>query len=688
MKRPQDTRVLVAEDNFLIAELTKKLLEKSNYTVVGCASNGLEAVDMTRRLQPDVVIMDLKMPGVDGLEATRRIFKTHPTPVVALTAYDTNELVDEASQAGVGAYLTKPPNARELDQAITIAQARFSDMMALRRALGESERREAVIAALLDASRAVLAHREFEDAARAIFDSCKDLIGATAGYVTLLSKDDESEMPFLYVGEQPCTVASPTPSMLIRGLRAEAYATGSTVYENDFASTENADLLPEGHIALDSVLFAPIILDDTPVGLLSLANKPGGFDDQDALLAMAFSELGSIALNNSQMLESLTSSEERFRTVAQTAGDAIITANRDGNIIVWNQAAERMFGYTAAEIVSRPLCDIFPERFHGKHRELLQQIQTADRPNNGLQTVEWAGLRKDGVEFPLELSLASWKTQEGSFSTVIVRDITARREMEKALQDYSEQLEKMVESRTKDLNDAQEQLIRREKLAFLGQLAGGVGHELRNPLGVISNAVYFLQMTLNQADDVVKEYLDMIGREVQNAEKIISSLLNLSRDHPADRAPVAAAGLVADVLERYPPPKGVQIAVDVPLDLPDLLADAHQIGQVLANLVNNAYQAMSEGGSLTITAAAGQDEVLLSITDTGCGIPPENLQKIFEPLFTTKARGIGLGLAVSKKLVEVNEGRFQVESAPDAGSTFKLFLPIAEAGESAYTPQT
>jgi signal transduction histidine kinase len=184
----------------------------------------------------------------------------------------------------------------------------------------------------------------------------------------------------------------------------------------------------------------------------------------------------------------------------------------------------------------------------------------------------------------------------------------------------------------------------------------------------------------------VKEYLDMIGREVQNAEKIISSLLNLSRDRPAERATVVAADLLAGVIERYPPPKGVQITVDVPPDLPALLVDAHQIGQVLANLVNNAYQAMPEGGGLTITAEAVQDEVHFSITDTGCGIPPENLQKIFEPLFTTKARGIGLGLAVSKKLVEVNEGRFQVESTLDVGSTFKLFLPTAEADEPADTP--
>jgi AmiR/NasT family two-component response regulator len=133
MSNQQDVRVLIAEDDYLNCLMIKGLLEEIRYTVVGGAVDGLETVEMTQSLQPDVVLMDIKMPDMDGLKATRLIFERCPTPVVVLTAYETQELVEEASAVGVGAYLVKPPNAREMERAITIAMARFDDLMELHR---------------------------------------------------------------------------------------------------------------------------------------------------------------------------------------------------------------------------------------------------------------------------------------------------------------------------------------------------------------------------------------------------------------------------------------------------------------------------------------------------------------------------------------------------------------------------
>ncbi len=261
---------------------------------------------------------------------------------------------------------------------------------------------------------------------------------------------------------------------------------------------------------------------------------------------------------------------------------------------------------------------------------------------------------------------------------------TERKRAEEALKEYSERLEEMVEERTQELREAQEQLVRREKLAVLGQLAGGVGHELRNPLGVISNAVYFLQLTLPDADETTKEYLEMISAEVRNSTKIISDLLDFSRTRLPDREEVAVSELVAEVLETRPPPEGVQVTTQIAPDLPPVLVDPRQIGgQVLVNLVVNAYQAMPEGGTLTIKTSEVSEklpksEVALSVADTGCGIPPENMAKLFEPLFTTRARGIGRGLAVSRSLVEANGGSMEVESEVGRGSTFTMRLPTRE----------
>jgi len=126
-------RVLIAEDNFLVSQMTRETLKRLSYRVIGEAVNGTEAVEMTQRLRPDVVVMDIKMPEMNGIEATRAIQARNPTPVVILTAYETAELVTQASDAGVGAYLIKPPNAREMERAIVIAMARFDDMTELRR---------------------------------------------------------------------------------------------------------------------------------------------------------------------------------------------------------------------------------------------------------------------------------------------------------------------------------------------------------------------------------------------------------------------------------------------------------------------------------------------------------------------------------------------------------------------------
>ena len=133
MIQSHNIRVLIVEDDFLVGETVRGVLEDIGYQIIGRAMNGLQAVEMTQTLRPDIVLMDLQMPDMDGIDATRRIQENSPAPIVALTAYDTPELVEKASQAGVGAYLLKPPNGKELERAITIALARFDDMVELRR---------------------------------------------------------------------------------------------------------------------------------------------------------------------------------------------------------------------------------------------------------------------------------------------------------------------------------------------------------------------------------------------------------------------------------------------------------------------------------------------------------------------------------------------------------------------------
>jgi signal transduction histidine kinase len=183
-------------------------------------------------------------------------------------------------------------------------------------------------------------------------------------------------------------------------------------------------------------------------------------------------------------------------------------------------------------------------------------------------------------------------------------------------------------------------------------------------------------------DPKVQKHLAILDREIRRANKIVTDLLDFSRLKPPHRMPADLNDIIRDVLTRLSEEPSVKRETDLAGSLPLVLVDADQVGQVFLNLVVNAVEAMPEGGTLTIHTRSTGDAIVTSFTDTGIGIPPENLEKIFQPLFTTKTKGIGLGLAVSRRLIEANGGTLVVESRPGEGSTFTVTIPVAASGES------
>ncbi|MCK5134071.1 MAG: PAS domain S-box protein [Candidatus Sabulitectum sp.] len=342
--------------------------------------------------------------------------------------------------------------------------------------------------------------------------------------------------------------------------------------------------------------------------------------------------------------EALQESEEKLNSFMKSAPDSFIFFDPDLNLVRFNTAAANLLGFSAKDI-GKNILNILPGiKETGRYDKYLEVLRTG-KP---FSIVDLVPHPKFG---DLHLTVRAFKA--GESLGIIVTDITGMKRVE-------------------------EELVRKEKLAVLGQLSGGVGHELRNPLGVISNAVYFLQMTLSDADETTREYLEIISSEVRNSEKIVSDLLDLSRIKPSDREKIAVSELFDQVLEKQPPPGKVKVNSEIPPELPLVFADPGQMAQVLMNLVTNAYQAMPEGGMLTVGARAEKEKVSLFVTDTGCGISEKVMLKIFEPLFTTRSRGIGLGLPVSRNLVEVNGGTLDVQSEQGRGSTFTVILPVKE----------
>lgn len=273
--------------------------------------------------------------------------------------------------------------------------------------------------------------------------------------------------------------------------------------------------------------------------------------------------------------------------------------------------------------------------------------------------------------------LDSMVTAQKHLAEALLLVIARREKAEKEVRRLNTQLKHEVEERTSQLIEAQEELLRKGKLAILGQLSGSVGHELRNPLGVMSNAVYFLKMVHAEADETTSEYLDIIKHEIDNSLRIITDLLDFARTKTAQLQTVAVRALIDESLEKCTIPKDIQLINDLP-EIPSLHVDPQQIGQVLHNLITNAIQAMPAGGILTLHGRQDNDGmVLVQIADTGEGISPENMKKLFQPLFTTKAKGIGLGLVVCRNLAEANGGRIEVSSEPGRGTTFTVILPVS-----------
>lgn len=220
-------------------------------------------------------------------------------------------------------------------------------------------------------------------------------------------------------------------------------------------------------------------------------------------------------------------------------------------------------------------------------------------------------------------------------------------------------------------------LQRSERFAALGQVTGGIAHEMRNPLNVIKTSVYYLQNARNVTPEKSTEHLRRIGKQVEVADNVISALSSFTKTPQSNARAFSAESCVQRAIDDASLPPSIAVDVVAAPDLPEALGDEDQIRIVLANLVHNARDAMPEGGSLTVALNQVDGQINVEVSDTGHGIPQELLHQVMEPFFTTKARGIGLGLAISRSIVERNRGTLSVTSPPGSGARFLLKLPSA-----------
>jgi signal transduction histidine kinase len=261
--------------------------------------------------------------------------------------------------------------------------------------------------------------------------------------------------------------------------------------------------------------------------------------------------------------------------------------------------------------------------------------------------------------------------------------ISAKDELER----LNRSLENRVEARTRELRSAQDELIKKERLAAIGQMSSVVGHEIRNPLAVINNSIYFIKTKLGAApqppDPKMLKHISIIESEIRQANGIIDEILGFARTREFNLKPAHLNSYLEDLTMSFPFPPHVELVKQFAPENPGVNIDADQLTQALRNLIKNGIEVMPERGTVFVRSeVVSPDWVRVDIEDTGPGIPKDVLEKIFAPFFTTKARGTGLGLAVVKKAVDGHKGKVEVVSTVGKGTCFKIYLPIVNISQN------
>jgi hemerythrin-like metal-binding protein/PAS domain S-box-containing protein len=382
--------------------------------------------------------------------------------------------------------------------------------------------------------------------------------------------------------------------------------------------------------------------------------------------------------------DALRKSEALFQSVSQSANDAIITGDSSGKIVKWNRGAECIFGYLESEVIGQPLTLLMPPRFRQPHVDGMQRVGAGGEPRVMGKTVELFGVRKDGSEFPLELSLAQWQIPEGRFFTGVIRDITARRNVEQELADQREHLEALVEQRTIELSRALEvaRLADQTKDAFLANMS----HELRTPLNAVIGMTG-LARTMS-TDPRQRDYLDKVTSSGRHLNGIINDLLDFSKIAAGHLEFEAVSFSLSALLQRCHSvmsfravEKGLELVETVDVEVPDVLAgDPMRIEQIILNLVSNAIKFTPAGRVEILVSLHAREEIgvclNIAVKDTGIGMSADDLGRLFKPFsqadasVSRKFGGTGLGLAISRRLAELMDGDISVSSIEGGGTTF------------------
>jgi two-component system, LuxR family, sensor kinase FixL len=378
-------------------------------------------------------------------------------------------------------------------------------------------------------------------------------------------------------------------------------------------------------------------------------------------------------ISSAVITNTLRNREAHLKSILDTVPDAMVVIDEGGIIHSFSSAAEKMFQYYADEVIGKNVYMLMPSPFRESHDGYLDRYITTNEPKIMGRGRIVAGLRKDGTTFPMELCVGEMRSLEHRYFTAFARDLTERQQTEARLQEL------------------QSELIHISRLSAMGEMASTLAHELNQPLSAIANyqtgALFFLDQCKDETAAVLREPLQSAADQAIRAGEIIRRMRNFVERGETDREVVHLSRLVEEASAlALVGAKEMDLRVNLNLDPADdnVLVDKVQIQQVILNLTRNAVEAMSGGPSRTLmisTETKDRKMAVVSVTDTGSGIAPEIATQLFQPFVTSKTNGLGVGLSVSRTIVEAHGGQIWGEDNPGGGTTFRFTLPIAEEGD-------
>jgi PAS domain S-box-containing protein len=373
------------------------------------------------------------------------------------------------------------------------------------------------------------------------------------------------------------------------------------------------------------------------------------------------------------MEETLRQDRDMLENVAASSQACLSIINRDYRIVWANQRSRQIS--SCKDIENKHCFSVFNKNVHRickrcGVKKVFEKGVSIDRHDRRI--------RSGSHDCWIELIATPIKDKDGNVVAALelALDITERKRLQNKLGMYSQQLEETVQKRTEELKKTQAELVKSERLAAIGELAGMIGHDLRNPLTGIKNSVYFIK---KKGEDIppkrTREMLETIDKCVDYSNRIVSDLLDYSGEIHLNIEEESPKKLLNDSLEIVDIPEKITVTNKLK-DIPALKVDPDKMKRVFINLIKNAVDAMPNGGEITVTGRKKGGDLQISFTDTGIGIGKEILPKLFSPLFTTKAQGMGFGLAICKRIVEAHGGAITVKTVKGQRTTFTATLPV------------